>query len=110
MGRFRHRDNHGKRVRVGTLIDAVLAHHVPDRRLQLAKIERVWRKAAPAPLHLHTWPVALDGGRLVVHVRDHQWLHELTYLRGDLLERVREHCAPQPVTELILRVGTLPPG
>jgi hypothetical protein len=43
-----------------------------------------------------------------VHVLDNQWLHELMYMRAELLERVQKSCPAARIEALRLRVGTMP--
>jgi hypothetical protein len=102
------RKNHGKRVPGGDLAEAALRKIVPEERVRLVRLQLVWDDAMPARLRGVAAPAAVDGEVLVVHVRDNQWLHELAYLRADLLARVHE-CSPQSrIASLKLRVGPVP--
>ena len=47
----------------------------------------------------------LVDGRLYLHVDDNQWLHELSYMRHDLLAKLRRACPTAGIKELRLRVG-----
>lgn len=78
---------------------------VPRDRIELARLQNAWPRVVPPHLQSVAWPAWLGRGRLVVHVQDNQWLHELTYLRQDLLGALRRACPSAKLVELRLRVG-----
>ena len=66
-------------------------------------------RVAGAHLEAHAWPAAIAGGTLIVHVHDSQWLHELTYLRQDLLRRLQALAPAAELGALRLRLGEVLP-
>ena len=104
----RRRRNHGAAVPAASLAERLLTQIVPGERLRLVRLSLAWEQALPTRLLRVTAPVAIDGETLVVHVADNQWLHELTYLRADVLARLRGHEVAQGITRLRLRVGPVP--
>lgn len=102
------RKNHGKRVIVGELAEVALRKIVPDERVRLVRLQLAWDDAMPARLRGIAAPASVDGEQLVVHVKDNQWLHELTYLRSDMLARVQSQCPEARVATMRLRVGVVP--
>jgi hypothetical protein len=104
----RRRRNHGLRIPAAELAERALKSIVPADRLRALKVRLAWGDAVPAHLVKVAVPVAFDGTVLVIHAIDNQWLHELTYLRGELLARLREHLPGTEITALKIRVGQLP--
>ena len=51
----------------------------------------------------------VQGSRLIVHVHDSQWLHEMTYWRQDVLTRLRAAWPESGVSSLEAYVSALPP-
>ncbi len=102
------RRNHGRSVPAAELADKALRSIVPADRLRLVRVQIAWADALPARLLRVAAPVGIDDGTLVVHVADNQWLHELQYLRSDLLDRIRDAIPDGGVTQLRLRVGLVP--
>lgn len=78
---------------------------VPRDRVELARLQNAWPGLVPAHLQKVAWPAWINAGRLIVHVSDNQWLHELTYMRHELLTRLREQYPKARLKELRLRVG-----
>jgi hypothetical protein len=107
MARRRSRSgpSHGQKVRAGELALDAVRKIVPPDQLQLTHVRAVWPDVTEGRLRAVAWPAALRDRILWVHVRDNQWLHELAYLRHELLQRVRRACPSAGVTELKLRVG-----
>ena len=103
------RRNHGRSIPAAELADKALRSIVPGDRLRLVRLQIAWSDALPERLAKVAWPIAVDGANLVVHVLDNQWLHELTYLRSDLLERIRERAPEAGIEVLRLRVGEVVP-
>lgn len=102
------------RVELAAVVDEVLQRHVPAEVQQLSRLRNLWIELFPASFADHVWPMLVQGGRLVVHVHDSQWLHEMTYWRQEVLSRLRA-ASPEPepgelgIEILEAYVGPLPP-
>lgn len=104
----RRRGPKGKRsgrVDLAKVVWRLVGRHVPDEALRLIRVRDAWDRVAGDRLSAVTWPFIVRKQRLVIHVRDGQWRHELTYLREALLERIREGCPEAAITELDFRLG-----
>ncbi len=84
-----------------------MAQLVPRDRLRLTRIQIAWPSIAPGRLREVAWPGSIASDTLTVHVLDNQWLHELMYMRAELLERVQKACPAVGIAALRLRVGAL---
>ena len=102
------RRNHGTRTTAADLAEKALARIVPAERLRALRVQLAWPDAVPAHIVRVALPVAFDGATLVIHAIDNQWLHELTYLRSDLLARLRERLPGIEIGALKIRVGEVP--
>jgi hypothetical protein len=94
---------------VADLTWAVVGRHVPGAKLRLWRLRQRWSSVATPRVAAHTWPAALVDQELLLAVQDNQWLHELTYLRQDLLERIRRDAPEAGVASIRMRVGPLAP-
>jgi hypothetical protein len=82
---------------------------VPEEVQRLSRLRNLWIQLFPASFADHVWPMLVQGGRLLVHVHDSQWLHEMTYWRQEVLSRLRSTW-PEVGLEIIeAYVGPLPP-
>jgi hypothetical protein len=99
------RKNHGRAQRASELAWREVLATVPRDRVELARLQNAWPGLVPRHLQEVAWPAALVDGRLYLHVDDNQWLHELTYMRRDLLAKLRRACPTAALQELRMRVG-----
>src|SRR5690606_11750103 len=90
------------RVELAAVVDEVLQRHVPEEVQRLSRLRNLWIELFPTSFADHVWPMLVQGGRLVVHVHDSQWLHEMTYWRQEVLSRLRaapSDPAPDPPSD-----------
>lgn len=87
----------------------LVRRHVGPDMIRLMQVRDVWPRVAGARFEVHTWPASIAGETLVVHVHDSQWLHELTYMRQDLLRRLTELVPASAPKVLRLRLGEVVP-
>ena len=59
-------------------------------------------------LAAHTSPSRIKFRKLYVTVENSVWLHQLTFLKETLLEKIRSEIGQDLVTEIIFRVGEIP--
>lgn len=95
-------------VDLGKLVYEQLRKHVPLGALRLERLQQRWPQLVTPRIAKRTWPAKLYGKRLLVLVHDNQWLHELGYLRQDILDRVNREMPDAHVDDLILRLGKVP--
>lgn len=110
MARKRRRKRPGGRFpsAASEIAWAFVRRHVPDRELRLIRVRAAWEEIATPRIASRTWPVYVKGDELIVAVQDNQWLHELAYLRQDLLGRVQRELPMLGIESLRLRLGTIP--
>jgi len=77
---------------------------VPAAVIRLEQLHNAWEEIATKRLAPHVWPTSIDGPRLILHVKDSNWLHEINYLKTDLRRRIRAY--DPDVHALILRVAS----
>lgn len=87
----------------------LVRRHVGAETIRLMQVRDAWPRVAGPHLEAHAWPAAIAGDTLIVHVHDSQWLHELTYLRQDLLRRLQTLAPAAELGALRLRLGEVLP-
>jgi predicted nucleic acid-binding Zn ribbon protein len=96
-------------TQIAAALWAVVRQHVHGDTIRLLHVQDVWARVAGPQLAARTWPTAVHGDTLIVHVHDSQWLHELTYMRQDLLQRL-DVLLPGAAPKLLkLRLGEVLP-
>jgi hypothetical protein len=87
----------------------VIARHVPIELARLVRLRNLWLELFPPSFTDHVWPMIVQDTRLIVHVHDSQWLHEMTYWRQNVLTKLHERWPDAGIEQLEGYVGELPP-
>jgi hypothetical protein len=80
---------------------------------RVAKEQRVfgvWEEAVGEQLAQNTRPVAAYQGALTVLVRDSAWLHELQYMKAEIVKKLNRTLGKGVIRELRFRVGSWEDG
>jgi predicted nucleic acid-binding Zn ribbon protein len=108
MARRPKRKNHGERARASDVLSTLLSRHVPPDQVRLSRIRDDWEDVATATVAARAWPAKVSEDELLINVHDSQWLHELTYLRQSLLDRIQSRCPTAQIGRIRLRIGPVP--
>ncbi|HWM87986.1 MAG TPA: DUF721 domain-containing protein [Kofleriaceae bacterium] len=93
-------------TRAGVVLAGLLDRHGIARELREHRILARWREIVGDTLADRTWPDGLERGVLWIRVKNSSWLHQLSFLRDDLVGRLnRELGDPPLVREIRFHVG-----
>jgi predicted nucleic acid-binding Zn ribbon protein len=95
-------------VRIAEALSSALARLGVEPRLREHEVFRIWASVVGEAIARHAEPQGLKHGRLLVHVTDPIWLHQLSMMRHRILEVLRARLGPA-VRELVLRIGEVSP-
>jgi predicted nucleic acid-binding Zn ribbon protein len=73
---------------IGKVLDALLDQYRSDSAGGILNLIRVWRRAVGGPISENAKPFAVNGRLLLVHVTSSVWLHQLHFLKADLLDKL----------------------
>jgi hypothetical protein len=79
-----------------------------ESRLAEVRVQREWREMIGEPIASHAWPVQIRFKKLYLVVENSVWLHQLTFLKPVLLEKLQAAIGPDRITEIMMRVGDVP--
>jgi hypothetical protein len=85
--------------RAGDALAAVLERYGVARTVRAHRLVTEWSSIVGPRIAARAWPESISGGVLWVRVANAAWLQELSLLRDDLLERVREALQGGPEIE-----------
>lgn len=87
----------------GSALSALMKELGMESALGLYRIKARWSGLFGRPLTLHSHPSGLHGGRLVINVDSPAWLQELSFLKDDMLGKLR----PLGVNDIRFRLGRI---
>ncbi|MCL5808420.1 MAG: DUF721 domain-containing protein [Deltaproteobacteria bacterium] len=80
-----------------------IPHTATDRYLL-----NIWRRAVGPQIAAQTHPDKLKRGSLFVRVSAPVWLHQLQFMKEEILGRINELTGKDEITRLVLTIGELP--
>jgi hypothetical protein len=80
-----------------------IPHTSTDRRL-LA----IWRGAVGPQIASQTHPDSLKRGVLFVRVSAPVWMHQLQFMKEEILDKIKEHSSPEEIHNLHFSIGEIP--
>jgi predicted nucleic acid-binding Zn ribbon protein len=88
----------------GSVLSSLFRNLGLEDRIRLEAIQKHWYTVFTEPLTLHACPVELKSGVLTIHVDSPAWLHQLQYLKNDIIAKLDA----AEIHDIVLRRGHLP--
>ena len=104
---MRKRDKQSDFVQIGNVIDGVLKNFRSEPDYALTKIWRLWDEAAGETIASNARPAAFKGKLLIVHVVSATWIHQLQFLKNDLMAKLNDALEKPLVEEIKFKIGPL---
>ncbi len=90
-----------------SILEAVAERLGLSAKLIEQRIAREWADIVGEQVATHTRPESIRGRRLSVLVDHSVWMQQLSFLKPDLLRRIRVHTGGETVQDLVFRIGDL---
>ncbi|MBF0609699.1 MAG: DUF721 domain-containing protein [Magnetococcales bacterium] len=101
------RKSNGLSEPIGNYLTVVAAPFLSHPRSRGWRLTRVWEQVVGASLATHTEPVKLQEGVLTIRVDSPVWMHQLSFLQGELLEKLASLWQEEPVLRIELQRAPL---
>jgi len=72
------------------------------------KLQQHWAAIVGDHIARHTWPDSIRHRKLYLVAENSVWLQQLLFLKPELLAKINAAADGKALTEIILRVGTVP--
>ncbi len=76
---------------VDVLLNSLFRDLGISERIRIEALKRQWRTIFAEPLSMHTAPVDLKGGKLVIAVDSPAWLQHLKFLKKEITDKLKPH-------------------
>lgn len=117
MQNFKHRRKRKRDAQLGPsaaskALGNVLSRHGIAKEVREHRILIQWEKVVGPRVAARTTPDALDKGTLWVRVDSSTWMHQLSFLKEDIIAKANALCGQDIVSDLRLHLGrhTAPTG
>ncbi|MDT7042885.1 DUF721 domain-containing protein [Candidatus Nitronereus thalassa] len=79
-----------------------------DVRLWEYRLQTQWKDIVGDVLAAHTWPTRIRFRKLFIAVETTVWLHQLTYLKSTLMEKIQSQTPNLYLKDIVFRIGEIP--
>jgi hypothetical protein len=79
-----------------------------ETKLLENRIRRDWASVVGEPVASNTWPDQIRYKKLYLLVHNSVWMHQLTFLKPTLLQKLKVVAGGELITDIVLRVGEIP--
>jgi predicted nucleic acid-binding Zn ribbon protein len=103
-------DDHDKRsdfVHIGNILDNVLKSYRTDADSGLKDVWHLWDAAVGETIAQNARPAAVKGNLLIVHVSNSTWIHQLQFLKNDLISAVNTALGHPLLKDIKFKIGPL---
>ena len=94
-------------VHIGKIIDDVIKQYRTEPNFALKEVWRLWDEAVGETIARNARPAAFKGKLLIVHVNSSAWIHQLQFLKNDLITKLNAALGKPLVEEIKFKIGML---
>ena len=92
-------------VHIGKILGGVLKSCRSDAGAELLEVWRLWDRAVGETIARNTRPAAFKGRLLLVYANSSVWIHQLQYLKADLIEKLNTELGRELVSDIKFKIG-----
>ena len=103
-------DDNDKRsdfVHIGKILDNVLKSYRTEADTGLRDVWHLWDAAVGETIARNARPAAFKGNLLIVHVSNSTWIHQLQFLKNDLISALNTALGKPLLTDIRFKIGPL---
>jgi len=92
---------------LGSVINKIMQSGIRQQDAPLLQVWELWEKAVGEIIAENARPAAFKGKILLVHVNSSPWLHQLSFLKKDILARINRELGQDLVEEIKFKIGSI---
>ncbi len=94
-------------VPIGSVIEKILSERKPKAAAGVARVFQLWERAVGEVIAANARPAAFKDKLLLVHVNSSPWLHQLQFLKEDIIKKVNAALQDESIEDIKFKVGPL---
>ncbi len=94
-------------LHIGNILPDVIRTCRREGDTAMTAVWDIWDHAVGATVAENTQPAAFKGRLLLVHVSSSVWLHQLQFMKPELIEKVNAACTQRLVEDITFKIGPL---
>ena len=97
--------NKTKLVHIGSIIDTVLKTYRRESDGEMIQVWHVWDGVVGDVIAKNAKPAAFKGRILVVYVTSSTWIHQLQFLKAEMIGKLNEALGKPLIDDLKFKIG-----
>jgi predicted nucleic acid-binding Zn ribbon protein len=94
-------------VHIGSLVNDVLKSYRRESDSELMQVWQIWEGAVGAIIAQNAKPAAFKGSILLVHATSPAWIHQLQFLKKDMIDKLNDALGKPLIDDLKFKIGPL---
>lgn len=94
-------------VHIGDIMNSVLKTCRHDCDEELSQVWSLWKSAVGDVIAKNTKPEAFKGKLLLVRVNNHPWMHQLQFMKKDIINNVNRALGKELVQDIKFKIGSV---
>jgi len=94
-------------VPLGTVLPNLLKSIRTGSDTQLVEVWELWDGVVGETISKNARPAAFKGKLLLVEVSSSTWMHQLQFLKADIIEKINDAFGKEMVDEIKFKIGTV---
>jgi len=104
LGKKRHK---AKFVHIGGIIGDVLKKYRHETDAELVQVWHIWDDIVGTVIAQNARPAAFKGRILLVHVSSSSWIHQLQFLKKEMIAKLNDTLGKTLIEDLKFKIGPL---
>jgi predicted nucleic acid-binding Zn ribbon protein len=104
---MKNSDKRSDFVHIRSILDDVLKPYQSGPDFELKEVWRLWDEAVGKIIAQNASPAAFKGKLLIVHVSSSTWIHQLQFLKNDMINKLNAAFGKPLVAEIKFKIGPL---
>ncbi len=96
-----------KFVHIGNIIGHVLKNYRRETDVELVQVWQVWDNIVGDVIAQNAKPAAFKGRLLLVHVTSSTWIHQLQFLKKEMIAKLNNALGKTLIEDLKFKIGPL---
>jgi len=92
-------------VHIGSILGDVLQKYRHEMDVELVQVWQVWDNIVGEVIAQNAKPAAFKGQILLVHVTSSTWIHQLQFLKKEMIERLNNALGKPLIEDLKFKIG-----
>lgn len=94
-------------VPIGNVIEKILSGQKPRAAAGVARVFQLWERAVGEIIAANAKPAAFRDKILLVHVNSSPWLHQLQFLKEDIINKVNVTLGDESIEDIKFKIGPI---